>query len=345
MRHAMAVAEVGDDQYGEDPTVRLLEEEVAGCFGHEAAVFVPSGTMGNNIALRLLADPGTEILAGNDSHVVTYEMGALAAVGGIQTRTLVDDGGILLPAAVVPQLRVDPEGGGGDGTNYSMVETRAVAIENTHVRSGGRAWRLAEIDALVAVTAPVAVALHCDGARIWNASVATGIHLDEYGSRFATLSVCVSKGLGAPVGSLVVSSAQNARRARSIRRQLGGAMRQSGILAAGALYALHHHLERLVDDHRRAAMLAERLHEVAPDRIHADRVETNIVLFEVLDANRFVADAAERGVLVGAISSTTVRAVTHLDVTEQQIRAAGEVLSGLLEKDASQPREEPQYRT
>jgi threonine aldolase len=212
-----------------------------------------------------------------------------------------------------------------------------VAIENTHVRSGGRAWRLEEIDALVGITAPVGVALHCDGARIWNASVATGIGLEEYGRRFATLSVCLSKGLGAPVGSLIVSSAENARRARFLRRQLGGAMRQSGILAAGGLHALHHHLDRLADDHRRAKTLAEALGEAAPGRIQADRVETNVVLFGVTEADRFIADAAERGVLVGAISPTVVRAVTHLDITDEQIRSASEVLGALLEADASRP--------
>ncbi|MCU1494388.1 MAG: Threonine aldolase [Acidimicrobiaceae bacterium] len=331
----MAAAEVGDDQYGEDPTVRALEGEVAERLGHEAAVFVPSGTMGNNIALRLLADPGTEVLADNDSHVVTYEVGSLAAIGGIQTRTLMSDGGILGHEAVAAQLRVDPHGRSVKGSNYAMVETRAVAVENTHVRSGGRAWRLAEIDALVEVTQPVGVELHCDGARIWNASVATGIGLEEYGRRFATLSVCMSKGLGAPVGSLVVTSAERAGRARTLRRQLGGAMRQSGVVAAGALHALRHHLDRLADDHFRAKSLALALEEVAPGRLVADRVETNLVLFEVCDANAFVTDAAKRGVLLGAISPTVVRAVTHLDVDDEQLARAIEILRPMLDADVS----------
>ncbi len=166
MRHAMAMAEVGDDQFGEDPTVRALEEEAAGRLGHQAAVFVPSGTMGNNVALRLLAPPGTEILADNESHIVTYEQGGLAAIGGIQTRTITSDRGILRPRVVAEQLRVDPCQQNAAEPNYARVETRAVALENTHVRSGGRAWRLEEIDALVKVTQPAGVPLHCDGARI-----------------------------------------------------------------------------------------------------------------------------------------------------------------------------------
>jgi threonine aldolase len=334
MRAALAEAEVGDDHRGEDPTVRALEEEVAGLLGHEAAVFVPSGTMGNNIALRLLAEPGTEVLADNECHVVSHEMGGLAAIGGIQTRTLVSQRGVLTPAVVAPQLHIDPEGPNTNGNNYSRVITRAVAIENTHVCSGGRAWRLAEIDALSALVGALGIALHCDGARIWNASVATGTPLDEYGRRCSTLSVCLSKGLGAPAGSLVVTDAGRAEMARALRRQLGGGMRQSGILAAAGIYALHHHIERLAEDHRRAGMLARRLAEVAPERIDAGSVETNIVLFEVRAANRFVAEAGAKGVLVGAISPTTVRAVTHLDIGDELVGRGADVLCALLERDA-----------
>ena len=334
MRRAMAEADVGDDQRGEDPTVRALEEEVAGMLGHEEAVLVPSGTMGNNIALRLVAEPGSEILADNDCHVTSFEMGALAAIGGVQTRTLVSEGGILTPAVVAAQLSVDPEGPNRNGSNYERVTTRAVAIENTHVRSGGRAWRLGEVDALARLLDGTGVALHCDGARIWNASVATSTPLDEYGRRCTTLSVCLSKSLGAPVGSLVVTDAAKAEKARSLRRQMGGAMRQSGVLAAAGLYALHHNIGRLAEDHRRAAMLARRLQEVAPTRVDAESAETNIVLFEVGAANTFVERAKAEGVLVGAISPTMVRAVTHLDVCDDGIGRGAEVLCRLLERDA-----------
>jgi threonine aldolase len=335
MRRAIAEAEVGDDHRGEDPTVRALEDEVAGLLGHEAAVFVPSGTMGNNIALRLLAEPGTEILVDSECHIVSFEMGALAAIGGIQTRTVMSEHGIFAPSVVAARLSVDPEGPNTNGANYARVTTRAVAIENTHVRSGGRAWRLADIDALVAVTGAAGVALHCDGARIWNASVATGAALHEYGRRCTTLSVCLSKGLGAPVGSLVVTDAARAERARSLRRQLGGAMRQTGVLAAAGIYALHHHVERLAEDHQHAKLLARRLAEVAPARLDATSVETNIVLFEVRAANLFVAEACAQGVLVGAISPTTIRAMTHLDVDDELVSRGADVLCRLLERDVS----------
>ena len=344
MREAIASADVGDDQFGEDPTVRALEEQVAARFGHEAAVFVPSGTMGNNIALRLLADRGEEVIADNESHIVAYEMGAVAAIGGIQTRTVTSRGGVFGPEVLAPQLRVDPSGPNTNGKNYSMVATKAVAIENTHVRSGGHAWTLAEIDALVALCEPLGVSLHCDGARIWNASVALGVSLEEYGRRFSTLSVCLSKGLGAPVGSLVVSSAENAGRARLMRRQLGGAMRQSGILAAAGIYALEHHLERLADDHRRAAELASALAAHSPDAIRVEAIETNVVLFEVSEANVFVTKAAELGVRVGAISPTTIRALTHLEIDDEQIQAAGEILGSLLEADGKSRRAESGVR-
>jgi threonine aldolase len=334
MRRAIAGAEVGDDFRGEDPTVRALEQEVAGLLGHEAAVFVPSGTMGNNVALRALASPGSEVLVDHECHVVWYEMGALAALGGIQTRTFTSRRGIITPDVLADQLSVDPVGTNVNGDNYDRVRTAAVAIENTHVRSGGRAWRLAEMDALSSYLGGLGVALHCDGARLWNASVATGTPLDEYGRRCSTLSVCLSKSLGAPVGSLVVTDAARAERARALRRQLGGTMRQAGILAAAGLYALRHHVERLAEDHARAAMLARCLAEVAPSRVDVGSVETNIVLFEVRSANTFVAGVRAAGVLIGAITPTTIRVVTHLDVDDAQVARAAEVLRRLLAEDA-----------
>lgn len=333
MRAAMAAAVVGDDHYGEDPTVNALEAQVAELFGHESAVFVPTGTMGNNIALRLLAAPGTEVLAEEEAHVVTYEMAGLAALGGVQTRTIPGSGGVFDPAALAPRLRVDPPGPNSSGDNYAMVATAAVAIENTHVHSGGRAWTLAEIDAVAAVTGPLGVPLHCDGARIWNAAAATGTPLSEYGSRFATLSVCLSKGLGAPVGSLVVTTAENEVRARAMRRQLGGAMRQVGVLAAAGIYALDHHLERLSEDHRRAHELAEALAEMAPGRVINRPTPTNMVLLEVSQANVFAHELAERGVLVGALTPTVLRFVTHLDLTDESMAYAAEVIRRLLAEE------------
>lgn len=317
MRRAMVAAEVGDDVYGEDPTVRALEEEVAGRFGHEAAVFVPSGTMGNLIAMRLVADPGTEVLADADAHVVTYELGGAAALAGIQTRTVTAARGLLDPGAVNAALR--PAG-------WGTVVTAAVAVEQTHNRGGGAVHPLATLRALRAVTTGAGVALHCDGARIWNAAVATGTELTTYGACFDTLSVCLSKGLGAPVGSLVVTDAARAQEARVLRKRLGGGMRQAGVLAAAGLHALREHLDRLAEDHARARRLAELLAPVLP----VCAPETNIVGLRVPDARALAAAAAEEGVLVGVTGPGVVRLVTHLDVDDAAIEVAGVTLRRVL---------------
>jgi threonine aldolase len=333
MRRAMYNAEVGDDHRGEDPTMRALEERAADILGHDAAVFVPSGTMGNNIALRVVAERGTEVLADSECHVVSYEMGALAAIGGLQTRTFASVRGVITPGALEPLVSVDPAGPNVNGDNYARVPTSAVAIENTHVRSGGRAWPLADVKALAEFLRDLSVAFHCDGARIWNASVATGTKLAEYGRLHTTLSVCLSKGLGAPVGSLVVTDGERAEQARVLRRQLGGTLRQSGVLAAAGLYALEHNIERMAEDHANASFLARRLAEAAPASVDLSSVETNIVLFEVRAANTFVARARAEGVLVGAISSRVIRAVTHLDAPTSQVTTAAAVLAELLRQD------------
>ena len=315
MRAAMAGAEVGDDVYGEDPTVNALEERVAALFGHEAAVLVPSGTMGNQICLRLVVQPADELLCDADAHIVTYEHGGAAQHGGIQTRTV--PGGLIDAALVEPYLRPD---------GWGTVATRAVSVEQTHNRGGGLVHPLADLQGLRALTARHAIALHCDGARIWNASVASGTPLHEYGALFDTLSVCLSKGLGAPVGSVVVTDTERAAQARVLRKRLGGGMRQAGVLAAAGLHALDHHVERLAEDHRRAALLAEAL-EVGP-------VDTNIVSVDLTgspwDARALAAAAAEQDVLLSVVGPRRVRLVTHLDVDDTGIRRASEVVGGLL---------------
>ena len=315
MRAAMAGAEVGDDVYGEDPTVNALEERVAALFGHEAAVLVPSGTMGNQICLRLVVQPADELLCDADAHIVTYEHGGAAQHGGIQTRTV--PGGLIDAALVEPYLRPD---------GWGTVATRAVSVEQTHNRGGGLVHPLADLQGLRALTARHAMALHCDGARIWNASVASGTPLHEYGALFDTLSVCLSKGLGAPVGSVVVTDTERAAEARVLRKRLGGGMRQAGVLAAAGLHALDHHVERLAEDHRRAALLAEAL-EVGP-------VDTNIVSVDLTgspwDARALAAAAAEQDVLLSVVGPRRVRLVTHLDVDDTGIRRASEVVGGLL---------------
>jgi threonine aldolase len=309
MRAAMAAAEVGDDVYGEDPTVNALEERVAGLFGHEAAVFVPSGTMGNQICLRLVVPPAGELLCDADAHVVTYEHGGAAQHGGIQSRTVA--GGLMTAATVAPELR--PAG-------WGTVPTAAVSVEQTHNRGGGAVHALPDLEELRGLTASAGVKLHCDGARIWNAHVASGVPLHEYGRLFDSLSVCLSKGLGAPVGSVVVTSAALAEEARVLRKRLGGGMRQAGVLAAAGLYALDHHLERLADDHARAARLGAAL---------GVQTATNIVALTVPDARTFAEKARAEGVLLGVVGPTRVRAVVHLDVDDDGIDYAAKALSGL----------------
>jgi threonine aldolase len=311
MRAAMADAEVGDDVYGEDPTIRRLEETVAELFGHDAAVFTPTGTMANQIALRLVCPPGGEVLCDADAHVVTYESGGAAQHGGIQTRTIPSPRGLLDPAAVSRQLRVP---------GYHAVVTRAVAVENTHNRGGGAIYPLVRLRALRAIADDNDIALHCDGARIWNAHVATGTPLTSYGDICTTLSVCLSKGLGAPVGSLVVCSAEKATDARMLRHRLGGAWRQAGVLAAAGLYALEHHLQRLDDDHRRAARIAAALD------LDPSAVDTNIVLVDVDDSRRVAAECRADGVLVSAFTPRQLRLVTHLDVDDAAIDYAVKIV-------------------
>src|SRR3954463_10855007 len=233
MRRAMADAEVGDDVYGEDPTTNALEERVAGMFGHEAALFVPSGTMGNQIGMRLVCEPGQEVLCDADAHVVTYEMGAAAAVFGISTRTVVSAGGRLDADQLIAQVR--PKG------DWHLTATAAVAVENSHNRGGGLVQPLGELQKLWDWSRSAGVAVHLDGARIWNAAVASGTELAPYGGLAGTGSVCFSKGLGTRVGSVLVSSADRIATARLWRKRLGGGMRQVGVLAAAAPYALAPH--------------------------------------------------------------------------------------------------------
>jgi threonine aldolase len=330
MRRAMAAAEVGDDVYGEDPAVNALEEQVAALFGHPAALFVPSGTMGNQIALRLIVPAADELVCDADAHVVSYEAGGLAQHGGIQTRTIVAPRGLLTPEMVEPQLRFD---------GYHVVPTRAVAVEQTHNRGGGAVYPLPVLKELRALTTASRLALHCDGARIWNAHVASGVPLGEYGALFDTLSVCLSKGLGAPVGSVVVmSDPELVAPARAIRRRLGGAMRQAGVLAAAGSYALAHNIERLAEDHARARRMADALADAVPGLVDPALVETNIVPLDLtvteLDAARLAAQCRADGVLVSVVGPRRVRLVTHLDLDDAAIDRALSVVARVLTQPA-----------
>ncbi len=309
MRAAMVDAPVGDDVYGEDPTVAALEARVAALFGHEAAVFVPSGTMGNQICLRLLVPPAGELVCDSDAHIVTYEGGGAAEHGSIQTRTI--------PG---PELYVEAYARAIRPAGWGTVATSAVAVEQTHNRGGGLVHPLAELQRLRDVTAAQGMALHCDGARIWNACVATGVSPAQYGALFDSLSVCLSKGLGAPVGSLVVTTTERAEVARVLRRRLGGGMRQAGILAAAGDYALTHNVERLAADHAHAKALA------AAAGADPKGVHTNITALQVTDARAFAAIMREEGVLVSVVGKQRIRLVTSLAVDEKGIEHASTLL-------------------
>ncbi|RFU22546.1 threonine aldolase family protein [Geodermatophilus marinus] len=318
MRRAMAEACVGDDVYGEDPSVRALEERVADLMGHEAALFVPSGTMGNQIGMRLVCEPGQEVLCDADAHVVTYEMGAAAAVFGISTRTVVSGTGRLDVDALIAQVR--PRG------DWHLTATAAVAVENTHNRGGGLVQPLGELQRLWEWSRGAGVAVHLDGARVWNAAVAAGVDPATYGRLADTASVCLSKGLGAPVGSVLVASAERIAVARLWRKRLGGGMRQAGVLAAAGLHALDHHLGRLAEDHAHARLLAERL------GVDPAGVETNIVRIDGVNAPVVAEAAKARGVLVSQVAPTRLRLVTHLDVDRAGVERAAQVLAELLDR-------------
>jgi threonine aldolase len=316
MREAMAKAAVGDDVYGEDPSVNALQERVAALLGKQAALFFPSGTMANQASLRVHTRPGDVVLASRDCHVLKYEGGAAAALSGLHIQTLGEEGwfdGDALRAALPPR---DPH----------FAPVALVALENTHNVAGGKIFPEAALASVIAAARSAGLALHLDGARLWNAAVASGRALAELAAPFDTVSVCLSKGLGAPVGSLVASSQALAGALRRVRKQLGGGMRQAGVLAAAGLHALDNHVERLRDDHANAARLAAGLAALG-FRVNAP--ETNIVLFETPDAARFAAAARERGVLVGARDARWLRAVTHLDVSQGGIDEALARLRGI----------------
>jgi len=307
MRAAMAGAEVGDDVWGDDPTAAALEARAAELLGKDAALFVPSGTMANQIALLLHCRPGDEVIVGRGAHTRLYESGAGAAWAGVQFAEVGGADGTFtgadVEAAALPADR-------------NLPRTRLIAVENTHNRGGGRVWPRAQIDGVVARARARGLALHLDGARIWNAAVAAGASERELAAPFDTVSACFSKGLGAPVGSVIAGGRDDIERARRFRKMLGGGMRQVGILCAGALYALEHHRARLADDHANARRLAAGVAGIAGVTLDADKVETNIVIFEV--AGIAAAELARRteaaGVRLHAIAPTRLRAVTHLDV-------------------------------
>ncbi|HOC14058.1 MAG TPA: GntG family PLP-dependent aldolase [Propionicimonas sp.] len=324
MLAAMASAEVGDDVYGEDPTLNAFEARVAELLGHEAGLFCTTGSMANLLGVWCLVPPGQEVVADVRAHIVRAELGAHAALHGITTRTWQSADGIA-DAATIADL-ITPDAG------PYLVSTAAVALENTHNFGGGTVQPYSTLVEVNRLCRDAGVGLHLDGARLWNAHVATGVALADYGRLFDTVNVCFSKGLGAPVGSMLVSSAANIAKARAQRKRLGGGWRQAGVLAAAAEYALDKHLPRLAEDHVAARAFAAAVAESAPDAVDVGAVQTNIV---VLDAGaraaaEVIPAVLARGVGLSAVGSRTLRAVTHQEISVDAARAAGQIAGEVL---------------
>jgi len=322
MRAAMFAAEVGDDVYGEDPTVNQLEERVADTLAKEAALFVPSGTMANQVAVRLHCRPGDELLCEATSHVYLWEGGAPAALSGVTTR--------LIPGAFGVLSVRDLEGTLHPPDDIHSPTSRLVCLENTHNRGGGRVYPVETVREVSAWARRNGLGLHLDGARLWNAVVASGVAAREWCGHFDTVAVCFSKGLGAPVGSALAGTRDMIRQARRVRKLYGGAMRQAGFLAAACLYAMDHHIDRLVEDHANAKLLAAAVADTPGLKLVPPAVETNLVWFEVAPevgtARQVAGRLKDHGILVAALGETVVRACTHLDVSRADCERAAVVI-------------------
>ena len=312
MRRVMAEAEVGDDVLGDDPTVRRLEARVSDLLGKEAAVYMPSGTMTNQVAIRTWTEPGDEIILEADGHSYFYESGGPAALAGVMCRLIRGERGLFTADQVRAVLRP---------ANEHFPRTKLVAVENTHNRGGGTVWPIDQVADVADAARQAGLKMHLDGARLWNAAVASGISESVYASHFDSVSVCFSKGLGAPIGSALAGGVEFISRARRFRKMFGGGTRQAGIVAAGALYALDHHRQRLAEDHAGAKRLAEGIAPLDGIEIDPATVETNIVIFGVtaMPAAELVARLGAADVLVLARDAESIRAVTNLDVTADQI--------------------------
>lgn len=317
MRKAMAEAEVGDDVFGEDPTVNALQEKVAHLLGKEAALFVPSGTMANQLSIKSHTQPGDEVIIESSSHPYNFEGGAGAAISGIQFQCLKGVRGILEASQIEEAIRP---------ADHHFPVTTLLCLENTHNRGGGSIYPLEKMAEIYRLVRSKGILLHLDGARLWNASVATGIKPREYAQWADSVSVCLSKGLGAPIGSLVAGSKPFIDRVHRFRKMFGGGMRQVGIIAAAGIYALDHHIERLKEDHQKAKRLAVGLREFKGVSIDPKQVETNIVIFDVANTGMIGSQVAEamkkEKLLIHAFGKTQIRLVTHLDVTAADIEKA-----------------------
>lgn len=326
MRKAMYIAEVGDDVFKEDPSVNKLQEYAAELLGKEAALYVPSGTMANQICLRILTEPGDEIICEKDCHIFNYESGSPAALSGLQLNTLEGKLGVISPEQVEEAIR--------PVSAYYMARTRVIEIENTHNRAGGTIHPLENIKALRQLADKHNLYLHLDGARIWNASVETRIPVNEYAKYFDTVSCCLSKGLGAPVGSIIASTKELINKAFRIRKAWGGGMRQVGVIAAAGLYALQNNRERLKEDHEKAKVLADAINKNPNLEIDMDSVQTNILIFKPLkiNADEALLKCKEKGLLCSAGKLNSIRAVTHLDVSVEEVKEAVLILNSVFDE-------------
>ena len=328
MRRAIAEAEVGDDVFGEDPCVNRLQEMAAQVLGKEAALFVPSGTMANQLSIKVHTQPGDEIIMERTNHPFNNESGALAALSGVQVNLIDGQRGVISATQVARAIRR------GDGVHNPP--TRLVCLENTHNRGGGNVYPVATIREISAVARQQEFAMHLDGARLLNACVASGLPAPEFTQYFDSCTLCLSKGLGAPVGSVIAASADFVRRALRYRKMFGGGMRQAGILAAAGIYALEHNVERLAEDHQHAKLLAERISSARGLRLNPQEVETNILYLQLdpaaarLDAPALQRALRERGVLALAVDQYSMRLVTHLDVNRAQVEEAAQAICDLL---------------
>lgn len=326
MREAIAAASVGDDVYGDDPTVNSLEERVAALFGHEAGLFCPTGSLANQLAIRTLVKPGEEIIVETRSHIVRAELGAAAAFSGITTRTWPAEHGLLRAE--------DPLAIAHENAGPYLVSTKAIAVENTHNFGGGTVQPISEIEKLSAAAHSRGIAMHLDGARIWNAHVASGVSFTEYGKHFDTISVCLSKGLGAPIGSLMLSSKERVAEARIWRKRYGAGMRQVGVIAAAGHYALDHNIARLAEDHARAKKIAVAIAAIDASIVDPSSVVTNIVGLDLsavgISASELTSRCKSAGLWISALGPYYARLVTHLDFDDAQCNAAIEILQRAL---------------
>lgn len=325
MRKAMYKAEVGDDVYKEDPTANELEKYSAELLGKEAALFVPSGVMGNQICLNVLTQPNDEVICEKDAHIFQYESGSPAALSGLQLSLVEGDKkGIFTSSQIEPLIRPT--------SAYYMARTKVIEIENTHNRAGGTINPIENIIEISQLARKNNLLLHLDGARIWNASVETGISVSEYAKHFDTVSCCLSKGLGAPIGSIIASNKELIEKAFRVRKAWGGGMRQIGILAAAGLFALKNNINRLKEDHEKAKLLAEGISKIDNINIVKELVETNIVMFSPISISveDFLLKCKEKGLLLGTGKVGVIRAVTHMDVSFEQINESIKIIEEIM---------------